>query len=87
MDFDASLKPEIKARYAGKILKPNIVGEVGAELSTTWTSDDKLQLIATSGIYVAGEFRQLVDGELLSARGPVLHEDLGDKTILPFRQK
>jgi len=56
LDFDSSIKPEIKAKYNGKLGKET-VGDVGANLSAAWTAEDKLELTAFDGIYVAGEFR------------------------------
>jgi hypothetical protein len=87
MDFDASVKPEIKAKYSGKILGKETVGDVGASLSATWTSDDKLELSASDGVYVAGEFAQLVNGEWVATRdGPGI-ADLGDTWVKPFTPK
>lgn len=87
MDFDASVKPEIKAKYSGKILGKETVGDVGANLSATWTSDDKLELSASDGVYVAGEFAQLVNGEWVATKGGAGIEDLGDTWVKPFVPK
>lgn len=84
MDFDTAIKPEIKAKYSGKILGRETVGDVGANLSAQWTSDDKLELTAADGVYVAGEFAQLVNGEWVSTKGAGGIEDLGDRWVRPF---
>ena len=84
MDFDSSIKPEIKAKYSGKILGKQTVGDVGANLSAQWTSEDKLELTASDGVYVAGEFAQLVNGEWVATKGGPGIEDLGDRWVRPF---
>lgn len=81
MDFDTAVKPAIKAKYSGKILGRETVGDIGANLSAQWTSDDKLELTASDGVYVAGEFAQLVNGEWVSTRGAGGIEDLGDTWV------
>ena len=88
LEFDSSVKPEIKAKYDGVKLGAKAVGEVGAQLAASWTNDDKLQLTAGDDVYVAGEFA-LLDGEGLAstkggARGIV--EDLGDKYVKPYEE-
>lgn len=87
MEFDASIKPEIKAKYSGKILGKDTVGDVGANLSAQWTSDDKLELTASEGVYVAGEFAQLVNGEWVSTKGEVGIADLGDTWVKPIPKR
>jgi hypothetical protein len=87
LDFDTSVSPEIKAKYAGKLLGVATVGDVGAQLAAAWTNDDKLELTATDGVYVAGEFVELVQGQWVSTRGAESIEDLGDKRVLPYRPK
>lgn len=84
MDFDAAIKPEIKAKYSGKILGRETVGDVGANLTAAWTSEDKLELTASDGVYVAGEFAQLVNGEWVATKGGAGIEDLGDTWVKPF---
>lgn len=84
LDFDTSVKPEIKAKYSGKILGKETVGDVGANLQAAWTSDDKLELTATDGIYVAGEFAQLVNGQWVGTKGSDRIENLGDTWVKPF---
>ena len=87
MDFDSAIKPEIKAKYSGKILGKETVGDVGANLSAQWTSEDKLELTASDGVYVAGEFAQLVNGEWVATKGGPGIEDLGDTWVRPFIPK
>lgn len=87
MEFDTALKPEIKAKYSGKILGKQTVGDVGANLSAEWTSDDKLELTATDGVYVAGEFAQLINGEWVATRGSPGIQDLGDIWVRPYAPK
>lgn len=84
MDFDAALKPSIKAKYSGKILGKDTVGDVGANLSAQWTQDDKLQLTASDSIYVAGEFAELVNGQWVSTKGGAGIADLRDKWTKPI---
>lgn len=84
MDFDAAVKPGIKARYSGKVLGKETVGDIGANLSAQWTGDDTLELTASDGVYVAGEFAQLVNGEWVATRGAAGIEDLGDTWVRPF---
>jgi hypothetical protein len=84
LDFDASVKPEIKAKYSGKLLGRETVGDVGANLAAEWTSEDKLELTASDGVYVAGEFAQLINGEWVSTKGAGGIEDLGDTWVKPF---
>lgn len=84
LDFDTSIKPAIKAKYSGKVLGKDTVGDVGADLSASWTAEDKLELTAGKGIYVAGEFAQLVNGEWVSTRGEGGIENLGDRWVKPF---
>ena len=87
MAFDTSIAPGIKAKYSGKILGKETLGDVGANLSAKWTQDDKLELTAASGIYVAGEFAQLVNGEWVGTRGASGISDLGDTWVTPFAPK
>jgi len=87
MDFDAEVKPRIKTKYAGKTLGRALLGDGGAQLSATWTSDDRLELTATGVVYVAGEFAYLMKGDLVSTKGSPVIEDLGDQTIKPFEPK
>jgi len=84
MDFDTAIKPEIKAKYAGRILGNETVGEVGAHLTANWTAEDKLELSASDSVYVAGEFAQLVNGQWVGTRGDSVVEDLGDKWVRPY---
>lgn len=69
LDFDESVKPQIKARYSGGVLGKSVVGDVGAELKANWTGDNKLELVATQRVYVAGEFAELQGGQWVSTRG------------------
>ena len=87
LDFDTDEKAEIKAKYSGKILGRATVGEVGAQLFAAWTSDDKLQLTAMDGVYVAGEFAALVKGEWVSTKGSKSIPDLGDKWTKSYEKK
>jgi hypothetical protein len=87
LDFDASVKPEIKAKYSGKILGKETVGDVGANFTAAWTSDDKLELTAADGVYVAGEFAQIVNGEWVGTKGSDKIENLGDTWVKPFAPK
>jgi len=87
LDFDASAKPEIKAKYSGKTLGKETLGDVGANLKAAWTNDDKLELTAADGIYVAGEFAQLVNGELVGTKGSDKIGNLRDKWVKPFVPK
>jgi hypothetical protein len=85
LEFDSSVKPEIKAKYDGVKLGATAVGEVGAQLSAKWTTDDKLELTALESVYVAGEFAELINGEFVSTKGDEnTIQDLGDKFIKPF---
>jgi len=84
MEFDTALRPEIKAKYSGKILGKQTVGDVGANLSAEWTSDDKLELTASDGVYVAGEFAQLINGEWVATKGGPGVQDLGDIWVRPY---
>ncbi len=86
LDFDSSIKPEIKAKYNGKLGKETL-GDVGATLSATWTSEDKLELTASGSIYVAGEFAQLIGGEWVATKGAPGIQDLGDTWVKPFVPK
>jgi len=85
LDFDSSVKPEIKAKYSNKLLGAATLGEVGGELSANWTNDGKLELTATDGVYVAGEFAELVRGEWASTRGEESIPDLGDKYVREYQ--
>lgn len=87
LDFDADAKAEIKAKYAGQALGQKTLGEAGAEFSASWTNDDRLELTASGGVYVAGEFAELMRGDLVSTKGSERIEDLGDKAIKPFERK
>ncbi len=87
LDFDTAVKPEIKAKYAGKVLSRADVGEVGAQLTASWSRDDKLELTAKGDIYVAGEFAQLQDGKVAVGRGAAIIENLGDKDTQPYHAK
>lgn len=86
LDFDTAVKPEIKAKYDGKLLSSTQVGEVGAQLTASWTQDGKLELTAKGDIYVAGEFAPLQDGKIVAGRGGSrVIEDLGDRNTNPYR--
>jgi hypothetical protein len=87
LDFDASVKPAIKAKYSGNIIGKDVVGDVGANFAAAWTSDDKLQLTAADGVYVAGEFAQLVNGEWVGTRGSGAITNLGDTWVQPYTAK
>ena len=87
MTFDSTVAPQIKAKYSGKVLGKETLGDVGADLSARWTTDDKLELTAANGIYVAGEFAQLVNGEWVGTRGSGVIEDLQDTWVKPFTPK
>jgi hypothetical protein len=87
LDFDSSIKPEMQAKYSGKVLSSSMVGEVGAQLSATWTAGGKLELAATGDIYVAGEFAPLIKGRIAAGRGPKSIEDLGDKYTRPYQSR
>lgn len=84
LDFDSGVKPEIKAKYTGKLLGRETLGDVGAQLSASWTADDKLELTAGDNVYVAGEFAELVNGDFVGTRGVGSVPDLGDKVVRPF---
>lgn len=83
LDFDTSVKPQVKAKYTGKLLGRETLGDVGAQFSANWTSDDKLELTAGDSIYVAGEFAELVNGDFVGSRGEASISDLGDKFMRP----
>jgi hypothetical protein len=87
MDFDSAIKPDIKAKYSGKLLGKETVGDVGANLSAQWTSEDRLELTASDGVYVAGEFAQLVNGEWVATKGGPGIDDLGDTWVRTFVPK
>ncbi len=84
LDFDSSIKPEIKAKYSNKLLGATTLGDVGGELSANWTNDDKLELTAVNGVYIAGEFAELVKGEWASTKGGESIPDLGDKYMREY---
>jgi len=86
LEFDTKINPEIKARYDGVMLGPKAVGEVGAQFSAKWTSDDRLELTAADSVYVAGEFAELINGEFVSTKGEetTIVVDLGIKMIKPY---
>ncbi len=86
LEFDTSLKPEIKAKYDGVKLGALKVGEVGAQLNAKWTNDEKLELTAADEVYVAGEFAELINGEFVSTKGGAdTVQDIGDKFIETYR--
>src|SRR5215472_10869941 len=87
LDFDTSLKPEIQAKYSNKLLGVATVGDVGAQFNANWTKDDKLELTATDGVYVAGEFAELINGEWASTKGADSIPNLGDKNVVPYQPK
>lgn len=87
LDFDSSVKPEMQAKYSDKVLSSSMVGDVGAQLSATWTRDGKLELTATGDIYVAGEFAPLLKGRIAAGRGEESIEDLGDKYTRPYQSR
>jgi len=84
LDFDASIKPEIKAKYSGKVFGKETVGDAGANFLASWSSEDKLELTAEDAVYVAGEFAQLVNGEWVTTRGSDKIDNLGDTWVRPF---
>lgn len=84
LDFDSSIKPDIKAKYSGKVFGKDTMGDVGASFAASWSADDKLELTAADGVYVAGEFARLVNGEWVGTRGTGQIENLGDTWVRPF---
>jgi hypothetical protein len=80
LEFTDSDTLGLKGKYSGTLSK-QITGDVGAELSASWTSDNKLVLTSTGDFYIAGELVPFKAGGFSAGGGTAFGQPVNASAI------